>query len=294
MPSETRTCALTGANGFVGRELKVFLERAGWKVVPWVRRPAEGFGGVEFTLGQAVNAQDFAGVEALVHCAYDFSLVQWEDIERVNVGGTRELLRAASEGGVPRLVLISSLSAFPGCRALYGRAKLEMEALTKAAGGYSVRPGLVYGDSPGGVFGKLVRQVRSSKIVPVISGGKQTQYLLHAEDLGAVVKAFLEGAGGPGKPISAAHEQPWEVPDILRQIALALGRKVHFLPVPWQLAWMGLRGLEIARLPTNFRSDSLISMVYQDPQPEFNAGELGIQCRPFALSERMIRDESKV
>jgi len=224
-----------------------------------------------------------------VHCAYDFSLMKWKDIERVNVGGTRQLLQAATEAKVERIVLISSLSAFSGCRALYGRAKLEMEALTTSAGGHIIRPGLVYGDSPGGVFGKLVRQVRASKLVPVITGGKQTQYLLHTEDLGAVVKACLEGAGGTGKPISAAHEQPWEVRDILRQIALALGRKVHFLPVPWQLLWLGLRGFESIGLPPNFRSDSLISMVYQDPGPAFNASqEVGVRCRPFALSGGML------
>src|SRR5262245_20077254 len=167
---KARMCALTGANGFVGRELKTFLERADWKVIPWVRRPGEG-PGVEFKLGNAVKPQALAGVEALVHCAYDFNLGRWEDIARINVGGTRELLSAATEAGVPRIVLISSLSAFPGCRALYGRAKLEMEALTKAARGHIVRPGLVYGDNPGGVFGKLVRQVRGSRFAPVLAGG---------------------------------------------------------------------------------------------------------------------------
>jgi nucleoside-diphosphate-sugar epimerase len=290
MRSETRTCALTGANGFVGRELKTFLERDGWKVVPWVRRPEAGSGGVEFSLGQTVNARAFTGVEALVHCAYDFSLVRWEDIARVNVGGTRALLRAAAEAKVPHIVLISSLSAFPGCRALYGRAKLEMESIASGVGGKSIRPGLVYGDSSGGVFGKLVRQVRGSKFVPVLRGGKQTQYLLHAEDLGAVVRICLDGrvkqASGA---ISAAHEQPWEVPDILRQVAVALGRKIHFLPVPWRLAWLGLRALELVRLPTNFRSDSLISMVYQDPHPSFESvKEFGIKCRPFVVSPSML------
>jgi nucleoside-diphosphate-sugar epimerase len=288
-----RTCALTGANGFVGRELKSFLERAGWKVVPWVRRAEAGSRTVDFRLGERVEARHLAGMEALVHCAYDFSLVKWEDIARVNVGGTRELLRAATEAGVQRVILISSLSAFEGCRALYGRAKLEMEALTNSAGGCVIRPGLVYGDSPGGVFGKLVGQVRASRFVPVLSGGKQTQYLLHAEDLAAVVQAGLDGKVERGAgPISAAHEQAWEMPDILRQIASALGRKIHLLPVPWQLAWLGLRGLELAGLPRNFRSDSLISMVYQDPEPSFHeVKELGIRCRSFAVSRGMIGAE---
>jgi hypothetical protein len=53
------------------------------------------------------------------------------------------------------------------------------------------------------------------------------------------------------------------------------------MPVPWQLAWLGLKGLELAGAQLNFRSDSLISLVYQNPCPSFALlKSLGFKCRP--------------
>jgi hypothetical protein len=77
-----------------------------------------------------------------------------------------------------------ALSAFAGCRSLYGKAKMEIEAFARSSRGVVIRPGLVYSDNPGGMFGRLVRQVRSARFIPIIWGGRQTQYLLHDEDLG--------------------------------------------------------------------------------------------------------------
>ena len=94
------------------------------------------------------------------------------------------------------------------------------------------------------------------------------QYLLHDEDLGNVVQGCLDGRVPAGvEPITVAHEQGWELKEILAQIARSMGKRVTFLPVPWQLAWLGL-----------------ISMVYQNPRPSFAlVKSLGFQCRPFQL-----------
>src|SRR5437879_6224191 len=132
--SGTKICALTGANGFVGRELKRSLEGRGWSVIPWIRRVDSGSPGVKFALGRGVVAQSFQGVDALVHCAYDFSLIKWDDIGTINVAGTQKLFAAAASGGVKSIVQISTLSAFPGCRSRYGRAKLRMEMLAGSVG----------------------------------------------------------------------------------------------------------------------------------------------------------------
>jgi hypothetical protein len=111
------------------------------------------------------------------------------------------------------------------------------------------------------------------------------QYLLYDEDLGNVVQGCLDGRVPAGvEPITVAHEQGWELKEILAQIARSMGKRVTFLPVPWQLAWLGLKGLELAGARPNFRSDSLISMVYQNPRPSFAlVKSLDFQCRPFQL-----------
>ncbi len=290
MAVESNICALTGARGFVGSRLKRYLERAGWRVVAWTRQPDPGSDAVAFRLGQQVQPSLFQGVDALVHCAYDFDARSWDEIRAVNVVGSQKLLEAACTAGVGSVVFISTLSAFPGCRSLYGKAKLEIESAAQAIGAYVIRPGLVYSDNPGGMFGRLVGQVRSSRFIPILWGGAQVQYLLHDEDLGGLVRACLSGRlRKTTEPLTVAHEQGCELQEILSQIAQALGRNVTFVPVPWQCVWLALKALELAGVRTSFRSDSLISMVYQDPNPTFaSLHPLGLSCRPFKLRQAML------
>jgi nucleoside-diphosphate-sugar epimerase len=292
MPAQI--CALTGANGFVGSRLRRHLEGHGWSVVPWTRQPQRRTNAVAFQLGQQVDARQLKGVDALVHCAYDFGPLRWQDIQEVNVAGTQMLFTAARAAGVKSVLFISSLSAFAGCRSLYGKAKLETEGLAQSCGAFIVRPGLVYSDNPGGMFGRLLRQVRGARFVPTMWGGRQTQYLVHDEDLGSVVQGCLEGRVPAGSgPIAAAHEQGWELKDIMAQMAQVMGRRISFMPVPWQFVWLALKSLELAGVPAKFRSDSLISLVYQDPAPSFALlKSLGFSCRPFRFAPTMMRDDS--
>jgi len=285
MAAEAESCVVTGAHGFVGSRLKGHLERAGWRVTAWTRQPEPGTGAVAFRLGQEVDPNLLKGAQALVHCAYDFEPRRWEEIAAINVNGSQKLLAAARAAGVRQVVFISSLSAFVGCQSLYGRAKMEIEGFARSTGAFVIRPGLVYSDNPGGLFGRLVCQVRNARFVPIIWGGRQVQDLLHDEDLGQVVQACLDGrVPAEIEPITVAHEQGWELKEILAQIARGLGKRVRFLPVPWQLAWLGLKGLELAGARPNFRSDSLISMVCQNPCPSFALmRSLGFQCRTFQL-----------
>ena len=266
MTAEAKTCAVTGSNGFVGSCLARHLQAQGWRVVPWTRQAATTADAVHFRLGQEVDPALFKGVHALVHCAYDFAPLRWDDIHAVNVVGSQKLLEAAHKAGVERVVLISSLSAFAGCRSLYGKAKLEIERHALSAGAFVIRPGLVYGNQPGGMFGRLARQVRRSRLVPVLWGGNQVQYLVHEEDLANLLQGILSGHVVRGTaPICAAHGEGWQLKDILARLASALGRRVTFVPVPWQALWLVLKALELARLPAAFRSDSLISIDLPGP-----------------------------
>lgn len=290
-----KTCAVTGASGFVGGCLRRAITDAGWEVVPWGRSGNPQGSHVRFQLGEPVPEGAFADVDALVHCAYDFGPLQWPEIARVNISGTLDLFRAARAAGVRSIVFISSLSAFEGCESRYGRAKLEIEKHASELGVFVVRPGLVYGDTPGGMFGRLVQQVKSSSIVPVIVGGMQTQYLVHEADLGKLVLSVLERILKPGEgPVSIAHPRGHTLKNILQQIGDVLGRNLIFVPVHWRLLWIALRSIEGAGLRPKFRSDSLIGMVRQNPAPSLALPRaLGLECRPFKITPAMVTEERK-
>jgi nucleoside-diphosphate-sugar epimerase len=280
-------CAITGAGGYVGGCLKDYFTRHGWEILELTRQPKPGARAVAFQLGAEISPSSLAGATALVHCAYDFKPLRWEEIRAVNVEGTRKILSAAHAAGIGKIVCISSISAYDGCRSLYGRAKLEIERIALNQGALVIRPGLVYGSGPGGMFGKLAGQVRKSSLIPLIGDGSQIQFLVHNEDLAAFIEKFAAGKISAGPPLlTAAHAQPWPFKQLLLEIARGLGKTVKFIPLPWRLVWAGLKSAETCGLRLNFRSDSLVSLMHQNPNPDFSPNvQTGLVCRPFQIEK---------
>jgi hypothetical protein len=69
---------------------------------------------------------------------------------------------------------------------------------------------------------------------------------------------------------------------ILEMVAANMGKKLTFIPIPWKLIWAGLKVCEMMRLPVGFRSDSLVSLVNQNPNPDFEmTRRLGKRFREF-------------
>lgn len=235
--------AVTGAGGYVGGRIAAALAAAGHEP-----RSLAGW-----RLG---DEPDLAGIEALVHAAWDFRARTATEVERVNVEGSRRLLEAARGR---RIVFVSTLSAFPGARSLYGRAKLAVEEAARTAGGAVVRPGLVWGEPGGSLFASL-RKLARLPLLPVFSNRKL--HPAHEDDVGALVAALVEREPPP-EPVVAAADQPLTLAQVLR----ALNPRLVTVPVPWQAVWAPLRALEAAGLEPPFRSDSVVSLVSLDEHP---------------------------
>lgn len=283
--SMKRVCAVTGSNGYVGSCIKNFFSANGWEVLELVRQPRPGVYASKFQLGDNISPASLAGVTVLIHCAYDFRPLRWKEICAVNVAGTEKLFQAARPAGVGKIACISSISAYDGCRSLYGKAKLDIEKIALAHDAQVIRPGLVYGHGPGGMFGKLTQQIKKSSVIPLIGDGSQIQFLVHEQDLCAFIERYAAGKTAILPPIlTAAHNQPWPFKKLLLEIARGLNKKVKFVPLPWRMVWLGLKSAEICGLRMNFRSDSLVSLMYQNPAPDFSSNAAaGLVCRPFTI-----------
>ena len=277
-------CAITGAAGYVGSAIAAAFRAQCWEVVGLGRRRSpETTEHVAYDLATEPRNLPWAGVDALVHAAYDWRPLGWEAIRATNVVGSVRLLQAAKENGVRHAVFISSMSAFGDCRSLYGRAKMEIEAAAFDLGFGAVRPGLVWGGESGGMLRSIERAVAASPLVPTIGGGSFPQYLVHCEDLARVVFALCQADSKPLlRAISAAHPEGIPFRQLLQMLAQRQGRRPVFMPVPWRLIHAGLKTLEALRLPAPFRSDSLIGLVFQNPSPDFSLPEMPqISFRPF-------------
>ena len=154
--------------------------------------------------------------------------------------------------------------------------------MVNAQGWVVIRPGLVYGDTPGGMFGALRAQAGKGAIIPLLGSGRYAQYLVHEDDLAAaVVKRALDGNGPPANPVTVAHRDPWPLRSLMERLAQAQGTRPRFVYLPWPLVYWGLKLAEVIGLKPGFRSDSVIGLVHHNKHPELNAWLLGVVPRPF-------------
>ncbi len=273
--------AVSGATGFLGRHIVQALLAQGHQAVALSRRPFadNAVPHLAFDLGRLCpTPDDFTrlGIGGLVHCAWDF-VPRGAEYARVNLGGAQRLLAAAKEGGVSHLIDISSMSAFPGCRSTYGKIKLQVEAIFAEAGGMILRPGLIWGDRPGGMVATLDGLVRRLRVVPMIGSGTHPLFLVHVDDLADLVCRIAEAPAFPaGAILTAAFDEAVPLRRILEIRAKRFGLARSFFPVPWQLVWLGLRCVETVARGSGPRSDSVLGFVYSDAAPHFDAAQLSM------------------
>jgi nucleoside-diphosphate-sugar epimerase len=278
-----RVAAVTGAGGYLGGLIARRLESDGWRVVRLVRKPHSGEEARRYDLADPAGPNLPNDLDLLVHAAYDFNLTKREDIWRVNVVGTDRLLVAARRSGVGRIIVLSTMSAYPGTTQLYGQAKLAIEGAATEVGGLAVRPGLVYGDHPGGMAGAL-RAMTRLPVVPLVAGDAH-QYPVHEDDLIDAIAALCATPAPPTGPIGIALAEPIAFRALLETFAAAEGRRCRFVPVPWQLLYWALRAGELLPVTLPFRADSLLGLVRPAPgvQGVDALRALGIRLRPFSV-----------
>lgn len=288
------TCAVTGANGYVGGVIARALRGAGGRVIALQRR--DGPDARRYALGEPLSPGLLAGVDVLVHCAYDWQPLRWPEIERVNVGATFALFDAARTAGVGRIVFISSASAFEGCRSNYGKAKMAVERRAGEWNAVVVRPGVVFGPGAKGMMGSLMK-LAGLPAAPMVGGGGQLMQMVHEDDLGAAMVRLARRPWEPvAGPVTAAAERLWTLRELMRLAAEARGRRPVFVPLPWRAIWLLLKAAESAGLRPRTRSDSLIALMHPNPSPDFTVTRrLGLTFREpdrDSVSPRVADDRS--
>ena len=245
--------AITGATGFIGRQLTARLLARGVEVVAIVRpgsraRAPEGAIAIEAALVRGPLAAAFRGAIAVVHLAGVVSAVRDEDYTAANVDGTREVAEAAATAGA-RLVHVSSLAAAGAAAAAhpvgeddpphplnaYGRSKLASEHVVAAVGGLQwmiLRPGVVYG--PGDRALLPLFRLAARGFAPLVGRPDAAYTFVHVHDLTAVIDAAVLSVR-TGDTLFVGHPVPVTTRDLVDGIRDALARRVTTVPVPMGL-----------------------------------------------------------
>ncbi|MHA2356991.1 MAG: NAD-dependent epimerase/dehydratase family protein, partial [Candidatus Thorarchaeota archaeon] len=126
---------LTGATGFIGRKLAAAMVEAGHEVTAFVRSTSNRAGlpaGVKFAEGEMLDLDSLRsaveGQDSVVHLAAYFDFYP-NDVElqyRVNVEGTRSLMRACTETSVSRFIYCSTAEAIGPVRFPPGNEDTEL------------------------------------------------------------------------------------------------------------------------------------------------------------------------
>jgi nucleoside-diphosphate-sugar epimerase len=263
----TPRVALTGANGFVGGLIADALGDV--LVLRLVRRPAAP---LDVPWSFAMTAEQVAaglagrGLTHLIHAAWDMQARNRAEMQAC-VAGSAALFAGARQAGIGTVVFIYSISAFAGARAAYGRAKLAVEQ-GLAESDMALRLGLVWG--AGGMAGRLRAQLATARLLPLIGDGWAPQYLLGADSLKQAIRLAVAGAWPPGV-VTLAHPAPVPFRQLLRACAAAQCRRVVLIPTPWRVLHAGLVLAEAGGMRLAFRSDAVLSYIYQNPAPDVSA-----------------------
>jgi nucleoside-diphosphate-sugar epimerase len=252
--------AITGATGYLGSVLSDHLSNRGDEVVALTRRRPERAASEwrHFELGRPVDGTILQDVDTLIHAAWVLSGKDTSQLWRENVIGSRGLIEAAATAGVQKVVFISSMSAYFGTRQAYGLMKLAVERTALDMGCVVVRPGLVYGESPGGMAGTL-RKISRLPLWPSFKSAKL--FLAHEDDVARAIARVIEHHDElSGEVVGLANPESVDLPSIFAGLSPEHKRRPS-LPVPASLVMAVLRLLEGAGVPFPFRSDSLLGLI---------------------------------
>lgn len=284
--------AVVGATGMTGRRVIAALRARGHAIVATGRDAAKlaALGDdIEWRIGDFDRPETLpkalAGADAVAYVAH--------------AKHTKTVLDAMEPGA--RLVVTGSTRVFSKLDDPAAEAVREGLAAFAASGrkGQVLLPAMIYGAKEdrnvGRVLRFLARFPRWCPIpVPLPDGGRHTVQPIHVDDVAACVVAALERPESDGAPIVLAGPTPIPYARMVRECAVALGRRAILIPVPVRalalaagaMARLGLKPPFDAKELTRAAEDKAF-----DVEPM--RARLGVDPRPFAqgVAEKAARGD---
>jgi len=205
-----------------------------------------------------------SGADVVVHAAAALPIqASRGSIRSVNVGGTENVLRAADDAGVRRVVFISSTAVYgvPEKHPIeegdplvgvgsYGESKIDAEGLCRVAAVETtiVRPKTFIGAERLGVFEILFDWIREGRRIYTLGKGRNRYQLLAVEDLVDAIVRAAEAPKAARETFNVGATEFGTVRSDLQALIDHAGSSSRLQPVPVKPAEIALRGLELLRV----------------------------------------------
>lgn len=280
---EVSSVAVTGANGYIGREVCSRFDAAGIKVFRLQRAAGATTGSVPWRLGDGLPTV-CRHVDAVVHLASASigETTSMDAARAVDLSGSRRLIddvRAIrrNEKNI-RFIFVSSQSARADAMNFYGRSKWQIELLLKEEDEVIVRPGLVHGQLPTGVFA-LFEKLAALPFVPFIEGIHAIQPI----DVTDLADCIIEICSLRHSP--RVFQLGEVVPLSFRQAILAVARQAKkrepvMIQIPLSMARLAARLVDTLLRPTPSILERVNGLAGLQPMStEASLGILGVELK---------------
>lgn len=235
--ARSRRIAITGASGFIGRNLTEYLSARGDDVRPVARNL--------FWSPDLVDA--FRNVDAVVHLAGVSEAARASVFRDVNVEGTRVVAVAAAKAG-SQVIHLSSLAATgtgtrdrprnedhaPAPLTPYGASKLDSERVLAASGvrWTVLRPGPVYGPWDR-AFLQLFTSAKRG-VLPLTGRADACYTFIYIGDLVRTIAAAVDASAGH-QIIHVGHARPIVLRELVEGIRRVVNPAARIVPVPLRI-----------------------------------------------------------
>lgn len=245
---------VTGGTGFVGTSLCAELASRGHDVTAMARTPGSAdFGGADVaTVAGDVTRPDsmegaFEGRDAVVNLVALSPLYRPDGGNQrhfeVHLGGTENVLEAAREHDVGKIVQMSGVHADPNADTAYLRAKgrAEEEVRDSELDWVILRPTVLFGEDCEIV--DFVKLVTTPYVTGLPGGGRQRFQLIWVEDLAPMLADCVDDDSHVGETYELGGPEVLTLKQVTERIYAAEGKPVTVIPVPLAMADVGLTTL---------------------------------------------------